>query len=119
MQRIKGLAPSNFKPQVDDTEKRLSLLFDLLNNDDLKAEHIAKLKELAEALARRDFETATALHTELMKLLDQQGPWVVSFLSVSSVISYFVIWGFCDFCFAEMRRIEYYGSDDADDYFLV
>jgi hypothetical protein len=35
MQRVKAKAPANYKQHVVDTEKRLNILFDHLNNEDL------------------------------------------------------------------------------------
>lgn len=84
MQRIKGRAPANFKPQVDDTEKRLNLLFDGLNNEAIPAHAIVQLKELANSMQARNFEQAQGIHTELMKELEGSGAWMVSPLSLSS-----------------------------------
>ena len=51
MQRVASKAPASFAPQVKDTQKRLNLLFDHLNNEELvKPDTIQKLGELAEAL---------------------------------------------------------------------
>lgn len=78
MQRIKGRAPANFKPQVDDTEKRINLLFDLLNNETVSPVVVAKLRELSEQMTARNFEQAQAIQTELMTQMEQSGPWMVS-----------------------------------------
>ena len=82
MQRIKGRAPANFKPQVDDTEKRINLLFDQLNNETVSSVVLAKLRELSEHLTARNFEQAQAIQTELMTQMEQSGPWMVSAFSV-------------------------------------
>lgn len=80
MQRVKSRAPSSFKPQVNDTEKRLNILFDHLNNEDLlKADTIASMVELARAIQSRDFEQAQAIHVEIMtNKTDECGNWMVS-----------------------------------------
>ena len=78
MQRIKGRAPANFKPQVDDTEKRLNLLFDGLNNDAVPQQVVAQLCELASAIHNRNFDQAQSINTELMKAMEGSGAWMVS-----------------------------------------
>ena len=78
MQRIKRLAPAQYKAQVDDTEKRLNLLFDALNNDDVKAEHAALLSSLAGSIQSRSFEQAQAVSDDLTKQLPQGTLWMVS-----------------------------------------
>ncbi|KAL9100222.1 MAG: hypothetical protein Q9163_004373 [Psora crenata] len=67
MQRVKSRAPASFKAQVNDTEKRLNILFDHLNNEELlKTDTIASMVELAQAVQMRDFETAQAIHVDIM-----------------------------------------------------
>lgn len=79
MQRVKSRAPPSFKAQVNDTEKRLNILFDHLNNEDLlKADTIANMAELAQAIQARDFEQAQAIHVEIMtNRTDECGNWMV------------------------------------------
>lgn len=77
MQRIKSLAPSKYQKEVEGAEKRLGLLFDGLNNDDIKAEQAVQLKTLASSIQARDFEQAQAIHADLTKQ-GQTGPWMVS-----------------------------------------
>lgn len=80
MQRIKDKAPQSYMPQVLDTEKRLNLLFDHLNNgDSLKPDTIEQLKGLAQAVQSRQHDTASAVLTELMKTKTDEGSnWMVS-----------------------------------------
>ncbi len=80
MQRVKSRAPSSFKAQVNNTEKRLNILFDHLNNEDLlKADTIANMAELAQALQAREYEQAQAIHVEIMtNKTDECGTWMVS-----------------------------------------
>lgn len=77
MQRIKSLAPAKYQKEVEGAEKRLGLLFDGLNNDDIKAEEAAQLKTLASSIQARDFEQAQAIHADLTRQ-GQTGPWMVS-----------------------------------------
>ena len=81
MQRVKSRAPTSFKTHVMDTEKRLNILFDHLNNDDLlKADTVASMNVLAKAIQEKNFELAQTIHVELMtNKTDECGNWMVSF----------------------------------------
>jgi len=80
MQRVKSRAPASFKAQVNDTEKRLNILFDHLNNEDLlKNDTIENMVELSQAIQAKDFEQAQAIHVEIMtNKTDECGNWMVS-----------------------------------------
>ncbi|KAI9805458.1 MAG: hypothetical protein M1825_000709 [Sarcosagium campestre] len=79
MQRIKPRAPPSFKAQVIDTEKRLNILFDHLNNESLlKPDTVDSMAELAGALRARDYESAQAIQLEVhTNKMDQCGQWMV------------------------------------------
>ena len=79
MARVKARAPSSFKAQVDDTEKRLNYLFDHLNNEELlKPDTVGMLVELSQALQARDFDRAGALQREIhTDKVDECGNWMV------------------------------------------
>ena len=79
MQRIKARAPPSFKPQVLDTEKRLNILFDHLNNEDLlKPDTISEMNELAQALQARQYEEAQGIFTDIMtNKTDEGSNWMV------------------------------------------
>ncbi|KAI9869403.1 MAG: protein transport protein S31 [Trichoglossum hirsutum] len=79
MHRVKSQAPSSFKAQVIDTEKRLNILFDHLNNDDLlKPETIQNVLQLAGAIQARDYATAQAIHLDVLtNKTDECGQWMV------------------------------------------
>ncbi|KAL9128651.1 MAG: hypothetical protein Q9217_002711 [Psora testacea] len=79
MERIKSRAPTSFKAQVNDTEKRLNILFDHLNNGSLlKPDTIASMADLALAIQAKDFETAQAIHVDIMtNKTDECGNWMV------------------------------------------
>ncbi len=80
MQRVKSRAPPSFKPQVIDTEKRLNILFDHLNNEDLlKSDTVENMSELAHALQSRNYEQAQAIHVDILtNKTDECGNWMVS-----------------------------------------
>ena len=79
MQRVKSRAPANFQKQVNDTEKRLNILFDHLNNEDLlKDDTVESMIELSQALQARDYEQAQSIHLDLLThKTDQCGQWMV------------------------------------------
>jgi len=79
MQRIKSRAPQNYKAQVVDTEKRLSILFDHLNNQELlKPDTVEQVKDIAQSIQGREHEQATSLLTDIMtNKTDQGSNWMV------------------------------------------
>ncbi|KAI9681387.1 MAG: protein transport protein S31 [Caeruleum heppii] len=79
MQRVKSKAPASFRAQVIDTEKRLNILFDHLNNDDLlKPDTVESMAELSAALRSRDYETAQAIHLDVLtNKTNECGQWMV------------------------------------------
>lgn len=81
MQRVKAKAPANFKAHVADTEKRLNILFDHLNNEDLlKPDTVQAMNELAGHIQARQYDQAIALFTDLMTNKNDEGSnWMVSF----------------------------------------
>lgn len=79
MQRVKARAPPNFQKHVNDTEKRLNILYDHLNNQDLlKDDTVESMVQLSQALQARDYEQAQGIHLELLtNKTDQCGQWMV------------------------------------------
>ena len=80
MQRVKARAPQSFKAQVNDTEKRLNILFDHLNNEDLlKEQTVQDMVQLAQAIQSREYEQAQAIHVDIMtNRTEECGNWMVS-----------------------------------------
>jgi protein transport protein SEC31 len=80
MQRVASKAPASFAQQVKDTQKRLNILFDHLNNEELvKPDTIERLSELAEALQSKDYDVATRLQVDIQReKTDECGNWMVS-----------------------------------------
>lgn len=80
MERVKAKAPTQFKPQVMDTEKRLNILFDHLNNEELlKPGTVAEVRELAEALGAGRHDEALTLCTDILATKTEEGSnWMVS-----------------------------------------
>ena len=78
-QRVKARAPGSFKVHVNDAEKRLNILFDHLNNEDLlKQDTIEDLVKLAQALQARDYDEAQAIHVDILtNKTDECGNWMV------------------------------------------
>jgi protein transport protein SEC31 len=84
MQRVASKAPVSFAAQVKDTQKRLNILFDHLNNEELvKPDTIQKLGELAEALQARNYDVAARLQVDIQREKTEEcGNWMVSFVFV-------------------------------------
>jgi protein transport protein SEC31 len=80
MQRVASRAPPSFAAQVKDTQKRLNILFDHLNNEDLlKTDTIERLNGLAQALQSKDYDTASRMQVDIQRdKLDECGNWMVS-----------------------------------------
>nr|POE83344.1 protein transport protein sec31 [Quercus suber] len=82
MARIKPLAPQSFTDRVTDTEKRLNILFDHLNNENLlKPDTVQEMVEISRAVERREWDRAQALFTDMQtaKLETEGTQWMVSF----------------------------------------
>ncbi|KXJ96832.1 hypothetical protein Micbo1qcDRAFT_191479 [Microdochium bolleyi] len=79
MQRIAAKAPASFAPQVKDTQKRLGLLFDHLNNEELvKPDTIEQLTQLANALETKNYPEAQRLQVEIQRdKTEECGNWMV------------------------------------------
>ncbi|OCF33792.1 protein transporter SEC31 [Kwoniella heveanensis BCC8398] len=67
MERVKqsGL-PANLKRIVDDTERRLNILFDGLNNEDVAQPTVDLMSNISKAIAARDASSALAMHVQLL-----------------------------------------------------
>ncbi|KAH8678023.1 hypothetical protein BX600DRAFT_376332 [Xylariales sp. PMI_506] len=79
MQRVAAKAPASFAPQVKDTQKRLGLLFDHLNNEELvKPDTIEQLTHLAAALEAKNYPDAQRLQVEIQRdKTEECGNWMV------------------------------------------
>ncbi|GAW15768.1 hypothetical protein ANO14919_051880 [Xylariales sp. No.14919] len=79
MQRVAAKAPASFAPQVKDTQKRIGLLFDHLNNGELvKPDTVEQLTKLALALEGKDYPEAQRLQVEIQRdKTDECGNWMV------------------------------------------
>lgn len=79
MSRVKARAPPAYTAQVKDTEKRLDILFDHLNNEDLlKQDTVAQLVELSQALEARDYNRASEIQLDVhQNKVEECGNWMV------------------------------------------
>jgi len=79
MQRVASKAPASFAPQVKDTQKRLNILFDHLNNEDLiRQDTIEKLNSIAQALQLKEYDAATRMQVEIQReKMEECGNWMV------------------------------------------
>lgn len=80
MQRVAAKAPPAFAPQVKDTQKRLGLLFDHLNNEELlQPGTIDELVQLAQAIQNKDYAKAQQLQVSIQtNKTEECGNWMVS-----------------------------------------
>ena len=62
-----------------DTEKRLNILFDHLNNEDLlKPDTVQNILQLSGAILARDYATAQAIHLDVLtNKTEECGQWMV------------------------------------------
>ncbi|KAB8346260.1 hypothetical protein FH972_023305 [Carpinus fangiana] len=78
VQRVLGKAPAQFKPKVQDTQKRLNILFDQLNNGALSAAVVQTLSQVVQAMQARNFDQAKSIFGDLMKQPEVGGSkWMV------------------------------------------
>lgn len=79
MQRVKSKAPAQYKQHVNDTEKRLNILFDHLNNDDVKPDTVQQLDDLANNIQARQYDQAGVIFSDIMtNKTDEGSDWIVS-----------------------------------------
>lgn len=77
------MAPQAFKPQVDDMEKRINILFDHLNNEDLlRPDTVQQMVELSQAVSGKDWDRANSMFVQLQEAkMETEGThWMVSTL---------------------------------------
>lgn len=79
MSRIKARAPAAYADRVKDTEKRLEILYDHLNNEDLlKPDTVAQIAGLASALENRQFDRASEIQLDVHQhKVDECGNWII------------------------------------------
>jgi protein transport protein SEC31 len=79
MARVEARAPSSFKPQVNDTKKRLDLLYDHLNNEDLlKPDTVQQIVDLANSMAAKDYTRAQEIQLDVhQNKVEECGQWMV------------------------------------------
>ena len=89
--RIKSVAPQQYMPRVEDMEKRINILFDHLNNEDLLSEEtVGQMVEICNVVQGREWDRAQALFKEMQaaKLESEGTLWMVSsssYLTAESV----------------------------------
>lgn len=85
--RIRTVAPPTFKPQVDDMAKRINILFDHLNNDDLlKPDTVQQMVQIAQHVQNKEWDQAQSLFTDMQsaKLETEGKNWMVSVIETSN-----------------------------------
>lgn len=76
---VKPKIPAKYAKKTQDTEKRLNILFDHLNNEDLLSdENVELLAQLANALSGKDFASAHDLHLQIAtNFSSETGTWLI------------------------------------------
>lgn len=78
--RIKSLAPQTFKPQVEDMDKRINILFDHLNNEELlQPDTIQQMVEISQHIQAKEWDQAQVLFADMQsaKLETEGTHWMV------------------------------------------
>ncbi|EME48866.1 hypothetical protein DOTSEDRAFT_76368 [Dothistroma septosporum NZE10] len=78
--RIKSVAPQTFKPQVEDMDKRINILFEHLNNEDLlQPDTVQQMVQISQHIQAKDWDQAQALFTDMQstKLETEGTHWMV------------------------------------------
>ncbi|KAF5096764.1 hypothetical protein D0Z00_002662 [Geotrichum galactomycetum] len=78
LNKVKPQVPATYKRQVDDIEKRLGILFDHLNNDDLLSpETVTDMIALSQALVEGNYDTAAQIRLAILTArTDECGQWM-------------------------------------------
>lgn len=76
---MKPKVPADYKKHVVDMERRLNILFDLLNNQELlKPDTINEMNVIADDLVNKQYDKAAASFTEIIKNKPEEGnDWMV------------------------------------------
>ncbi|KAG7900725.1 hypothetical protein KL905_002867 [Ogataea polymorpha] len=79
LEKLKTKIPEKFSKHLADSEKRINILFDHLNNEDLLSQQtIQELVSLCEAMAKSDYATAAALQNQIaLEHVGECGDWMV------------------------------------------
>ncbi|KAG4305982.1 hypothetical protein PORY_000892 [Pneumocystis oryctolagi] len=79
MERVKQYAPSGFTRQIQDTERRLNILFDHLNNNTgLSKDLLDEMKILVNAMLAKDYQVALNIHVNLVVTKTEEcGHWMI------------------------------------------
>jgi protein transport protein SEC31 len=77
--RVKAMAPQSFKASVEDMEKRINILFDHLNNEDLlQPDTVQQMVQVAQHVHNKEWDQAQALFTEMSTTKAAEGTnWMV------------------------------------------
>ncbi|KAI8909273.1 hypothetical protein DFJ77DRAFT_433416 [Powellomyces hirtus] len=74
---VKTLSQPQQKRIYDDSEKRISVLYDQLNAEEVPADVVAQMLELVKALEGHDYTTASSIQVELVTTrFDVTGKWM-------------------------------------------
>lgn len=84
LQYIKPQVPPKYAKKIADTEKKLNLLYDQMNNNELNDKILSLLQQLIDKLEVKDFISAHAIHLDLgTNYTNEASSW---FLGIKRVI---------------------------------
>ncbi|GBB98444.1 hypothetical protein RclHR1_03230002 [Rhizophagus clarus] len=87
LQRAKLHHTANtYGKQLPDTEKRLNVLFDALNNGEISEPIIDSLLKLVHAMEIRDYATATNLQVNLLTSYTNETKWLIGIKQLINII---------------------------------
>ncbi|CAG8490660.1 13439_t:CDS:10 [Cetraspora pellucida] len=85
--RARQHSPNTQKKLLDDTEKRLNVLFDALNNEEISPSVIESLLTLVRDLESRNFPNAINIQVQLMTTkMEECGKWIVGIKQLINVL---------------------------------
>lgn len=77
--QVKPKIPAKFAKKAHDTETKLNVLFDRLNNQEVSGETVGLLQQLADALVGKDYDTAQSLRMEIAtSSVHDSSKWITS-----------------------------------------
>ncbi|CAN6658780.1 protein transport protein Sec31p [Trichomonascus vanleenenianus] len=79
LDRVMPVIPQQYQRQMKDAERRLNMLYDHLNNEDLLSdETIEEMLRLVEAVSQQDYAMASALQVDIMTTRSEEcGKWMI------------------------------------------
>ena len=86
LQRVQASAPEKYRRPLEDSDRRLNVLFDQINNGVLGEPILAKLRHITQLLAQKDFANAYRTNMELTaSSMDECREWITGLKTLITV----------------------------------